>query len=116
MECEVSKFYKPKQSANTLFRFFTKKEYLFNVIKNSALNPRYYVENVEYLNIERKKVAYPMICFCDINLHKISGHIDFYGKYGIAFSKEWGKMKGIQPIQYINPNSILSKDFSEVFN
>lgn len=42
--------------------------------------------------------------------------MNLYGKYGIAFSKSWGIEKGIQPLQYINRNSILCQDFSEAFN
>ena len=106
----------PLQSANTLFRFFKKLEYLEDVIEKSALLPRYYNEDVSYLNIPFKNLAYPMICFCDINFHKLEPHIEFYGEYGIAFSKSWGEINGVQPIQYINPNSNNCKDFSEAFN
>ena len=105
----------PIQSANTLFRFFTKLDYLLGTIEKSALIPRYYPETVDYLKIDRNHIAYPMICFCDINLHKMASHIDFYGGYGIAFSKDWGIKQGIQPIQYVNPNSPMRKDFTEAF-
>lgn len=57
-----------------------------------------------------------MKCFCDINLHRINRHLDWYGYYGLAFSKEWGMRNGIQPIQYINPDSALRKDFSFLFS
>lgn len=57
-----------------------------------------------------------MKCFCDINLHRIQCHLDWYGYYGLAFPKEWGMKNGIQPIQYINPDSKLRKDFSFAFN
>lgn len=106
----------PIQSANTLFRFFKKADYLFGTLEKSAMIPRYYVETIDYLDVQMKHVAYPMICFCDINLHKMSEHIGFYGAYGIAFSKEWGMNKGIQPIQYVNKNSPLCKNFAEAFD
>ena len=41
--------------------------------------------------------------------------MEWYGYYGIAFSKEWGMKKRIQPIQYINRDSYLCKDFSSAF-
>ena len=50
------------------------------------------------------------------NLHRISQHLDWYGYFGLAFSKEWGMRKGIQPIQYINPYSELRKDFTSLFS
>lgn len=105
----------PKQSANTLFRFFTKSEYLFCSLDKEAMIPRYYPETVDYLDIDMLHVAYPMICFCDINLHKIDDHMTFYGGYGLAFSKQWGIRNGVQPLQYINPHSILHDDFSVAF-
>ncbi|MBS5697337.1 MAG: hypothetical protein KHW82_14505 [Lachnospiraceae bacterium] len=57
-----------------------------------------------------------MICFCDITVNRLEEHMNLYGKYGIAFSKSWGIEKGIQPLQYVNRNSILCQDFSEAFN
>lgn len=106
----------PIQSANTLFHFIGKLEYLISILEREAIVPRYCTETVDYLEIPHKSIAYPMLCFCDINLHKIENHISFYGRYGIAFSKEWGIKMGIQPIQYVNKNSYLCKDFSEAFN
>ena len=105
----------PVQSADTLFHFVDKLEYLLPVIKQFAIVPRYCTEDIDYLEIGMNKIAYPMLCFCDINLHKMQEHISFYGGYGIAFSKKWGIDKGIQPVQYINPNSILKDDFRKAF-
>lgn len=112
---DVDYDWQPKQSANTLFRFFKRLRYLHQTLEKSAVIPRYYSETVEYLDIEYPHIAYPMICFCDINLHKMEEHVDFYGGYCIAFSKEWGIKNGIQPIQYVNRESILCKDFSKAF-
>ena len=81
-------------------------------------------------------------CFCDIPLHRIverfplsvekeksdsdiddailkkiteSTHTDFYGKYGIAFSKRWAQTKNLQPVQYINEKSTAAKQFKDSF-
>lgn len=106
-----------KIQADTLFTFTSQIEYLIPYIENACLYPRYCDEDIEYLNIEKyKKIYIPMKCFCDINLHRIDCHLDWYGYYGLAFPKKWGMKNGIQPIQYINPDSNLRKDFSEVFN
>lgn len=103
--------------ADTLFTFTSELEFLIPYIENACLYPRYCDEDIEYLKIEKlKKIYIPMKCFCDINLHRINFHLDWYGYYGLAFPKEWGMNKGIQPIQYINPVSKLRKDFSTVFN
>lgn len=103
--------------ADTLFTFTSELEFLIPYIENACLFPRYCDEDIKYLNIEDlKKVCIPMKCFCDINLHRIGRHLDCYGYYGLAFPKEWGMKNGVQPIQYINPESRLCKDFSVVFN
>lgn len=106
-----------KIQADTLFTFMTHLEFLITSVKQSMLSPRYCEEDVSYLNInDIKKLAFPMKCFCDINMHKLDEHLDWYGFYGLAFPKEWGMKNKIQPVQYINPDSYLCEDFSEAFS
>ena len=114
---------KPKQhtpstiQADTLFTFTPKLEFLIPYIKTKMISPRYCVEDISYLKIPKlKKIAFPMKCFCDINMHRLNVHLDWYGYYGLAFSKEWGMSRGIQPIQYINQNSELRNDFTAAFS
>ena len=105
-----------KVQADTLFTFTTQLDYLIDSIKNSMLSPRYCEEDISYLKINRiKKIAFPMKCFCDINIHRLENHLAWYGYYGLAFSKEWGMINKIQPVQYINPSSLLCKDFAQAF-
>ena len=75
-----------KVQADTLFTFTSEPEFLIEYIKLKMIAPRYCEEDVEYLSIPGiKKMAYPMKCFCDINLHKIDEHLSWYGYYGLAF-------------------------------
>lgn len=80
-------------------------------------------------------------CFCDIPLHKLTEsfnlnpvgenyqrlstnekkkiknnytHTDFYGEYGIAFSKKWAEKNDLQPIHYLNEQSQYTKNFAEM--
>lgn len=102
--------------ADTLFTFMNCLDYLIQIINTSMVSPRYCVEDISYLKLRKiKKIAYPMKCFCDINLHKMNEHLQWYGYYGLAFSKEWGMKNQIQPIQYINPDSELRADFTNAF-
>ena len=102
--------------ADTLFTFTSQLEFIIKPLKNKMLSPRYCVEDISYLNINQlKRLAYPMRCFCDINLHRLGEHLAWYGYYGLAFSKEWCMKNFIQPIQYINPESHLCMDFAEAF-
>lgn len=108
--------YKSIQSANSLFNFMRKTEYLKLILKNKAFIPRYYEEVIDYLNISKiTKIAFPMTCFCDIHVQKISSHCSNYGSIGIGMSKIWGINSGIQPIHYMNPNSRIIKELQELF-
>lgn len=106
-----------KVQADTLFTFTSQLDFLISSLKLKMLSPRYCTEDVSYLRITSvKQIAIPMKCFCDINMHRLGEHLQWYGYYGIDFSKEWGMKKRIQPIQYINKDSYLCKDFSAAFN
>lgn len=135
------------QSANTLFHFMSKSEYLKSILMNRAIVPRYCMENIEYLDIHIgdisfKEVAILQKCFCDIPFHKLTDnfevngvgevykllndfeklilaknntHPDYYGKFAIAFSKSWGENKNLQPVHYINENSLYKIEFTKLF-
>lgn len=105
----------PSQTADTLFNFVKERKFLEDAIRSKKLSARYCKENIEYLHLGIKEIAFPMKCFCDINMHKLEEHLSWYGYYGIAFSKKWGMELGIQPLQYINPESELCKEYGLAF-
>lgn len=112
-----SEYSRSTQSANVLMKFMKKIDYLKEIINRQAIAPRYYEESIEYLEINSlNKIAFPMVCFCDINLSKLTEHVAYYGKFGIALTKDWGMRQGIQPIHYINKNSNIKKDMSYLFS
>lgn len=117
-----------KIAADALFNFMRKYDYLKKIINNMAINPRYYPEDVSYLKLEKESEEInewyiPMTCFCDIPLHQIAHHAQGtpggfpgYGKFAIAFHKKFGIDKGIQPIHYLNEESIQVKELSLAMN
>ena len=114
---KIPKHIPSKVHPDILFTFMTKMEYLLNCLQHKMVSPRYCEEDVRYLKIKGvKSLAYPMKCFCDINLQKLNLHMDWYGDYGIAFYKKWGMEHNIQPLHYLNETSDLLEDFSRVFN
>lgn len=115
---EYAKTHVPSEmQADTLFTFMSQIDYLLPIIKTAMIFPRYCEEDLSYIGIDGfKRMAYPMKCFCDINIHRLETHLSWYGYYGIAFSKEWGMRNKIQAVQYINPDSELCRDFSQVFS
>ena len=117
--------------SNSLFHFTPKEEYLLDILENGFW-PRYCFEDIEWLipkdlknELEKQEegpilefikylikrnissIAYPMSCFCDIPLSKITAHTDFYGSFGLGMKKEWGIRKGLNPIFYLSDNSII---------
>lgn len=67
------------QSANTLFHFMTKFEYLEDILLRNAIVPRYCKEDLEYLKICNEGASFSEIyvlqkCFCDIPFHKLTEH------------------------------------------
>ena len=97
--------------------------------------------NLMYGNNQIRTISVLQKCFCDIPLHRITEnfpltvineensldddvikkckegntHTDFYGRYGIAFSKSWAQNHNLQPVQYINPKSTLAIQFKDTF-
>ncbi len=118
--------------SNSLFHFTPEEEYLLDILENGFW-PRYCSEDIEWLipkdlknELEKQEeddlfisfiknliknnissIAYPMSCFCDIPLSKITAHTDFYGGFGLGMTKEWGIRKGLNPIFYLSDNSII---------
>ena len=111
-----NKYPRPKQSANTLFNFMKKQIYLKQILQHRAIIPRYVNEDISYLGISEKTVSIPMTCFCDISIPRIEEHTKIYGRYGIAFYKDWCISRKIQPIHYINPDSGIQHDFLNAFS
>ena len=130
------------QSANTLFHFMKEERFLLDAIRRKRLAPRYCEENIEYLEIGYDRAYILQKCFCDIPLHKLmenfpicldqeksaeltsdelnklqhnNTHTDYYGKYGIAFSKSWCKEHNLQPVHYLNERSSYTRELAEVF-
>lgn len=110
-----------KESANTLFNFMREYEYLEAALAKMALMPRYVNENVEYLNLQNEQglirnLCIPMLCFCDINFHKILPHCVNYGNFGIGLAKDKVPTDQVQPVNYLNKDSPVAKDLSAGIN
>lgn len=72
------------QSANTLFHFVSKAEYLKTILETRYISPRYCIENIDYLNIKNEELTFSEVavlqsCFCDIPFHKLFDTIEVTG-------------------------------------
>lgn len=102
-----------KQSANTLFHFLGELEYLEDILTCSCIYPRYCKEEYNFLPRKFPNLIFPMRCFCDIYIEKLSIRCDDYGRYGIGFKRDIMLKRGVQPVQYINDKSDLKKNLYE---
>jgi hypothetical protein len=96
---------KPKSS--TLFHFTKSLDILKNIL-DKGFFPRYSLEDISWL-VEEKRVAYPMVCFCDIPISRLTEHVDFYGYYGLGMTRDWGLVNGLNPITYLSYTSPLAE-------
>lgn len=94
-------------SANSVFHITTS----FNSLEGILMNKFYpsYCKELIYYENKKDYIIVPMIAFCDVPLSMIKNLK--YGEYGIGLSKEWAKEKGLNPVLYIERNSILAKNF-----
>lgn len=89
----------------TLFHFTKSIEVLKSILKN-GFYPRFSLEDIAWLGSSQDDaVAFPVICFCDIPLSRITEHVNFYGQYGIGMKQDWGAANGLNPIVYVSQTS-----------
>lgn len=94
--------------SDNLFHFTKSLQILKTILKN-GIEPRYCLEDIEWIGTSHTQVAYAMKCFCDIPLTRISEHKEFYGHYGIGLTKEWGLKNGLQPVIYLREDGSIKK-------
>jgi Putative abortive phage resistance protein AbiGi, antitoxin len=97
-----------KPKSDNLFHFTRNLDRLKSILLD-GFKPRYCLEDTRWLGLKWKFIAYPMICFCDIPISRITQHTDFYGDYGLGMSKDWGLTNRLTPVLYAAPGSLTSK-------
>ncbi|MBW4793803.1 abortive infection system antitoxin AbiGi family protein [Pseudomonas tolaasii] len=100
--------------SNTLFHF-TKNVETLKLILKGGFWPRYCLEDVAWLGYEQfSYIGYPMVCFCEIPLTRISEHVDFYGSFGIGLTREWAEKNGLNPVFYVSGGNNVSGAYREL--
>ncbi|MDN3637658.1 abortive infection system antitoxin AbiGi family protein [Simiduia curdlanivorans] len=69
--------------------------------------PRFCYEDISWCSKESFFLN-AMVCFCDISLPKLNNHTEFYGRYGIGMTREWGIANGLNPLMYVSEYSYAS--------
>ncbi|HGS4960874.1 TPA: abortive infection system antitoxin AbiGi family protein, partial [Vibrio parahaemolyticus] len=97
-----------KPKSDSLFHFTRSLDVLKSILRNGIF-PRYCMEDIEWMGGNNDYVAYPMSCFCDIPLSRISEHTSFYGRFGLGLSKEWGRKNNLNPVIYSSEDGLTQK-------
>jgi len=102
-----------KPRSNTLFHFTKNENVIFEIFK-SGFWPKYSLEDIQWQGFKDLDfIAFPMVCFCDIPLGRISDHIGFYGEYGLGLTKEWAERNNLNPLIYVSVGSDLNNCISK---
>lgn len=90
---------------SSVFKFTRDYKLLKKIIRDGII-PNYCEED---LSFDKTKfvVGIPMASFCDIPISLLDEHIERYGKYGIALSKDWAIKRGLTPVMYIANNDVI---------
>ncbi|WP_373523651.1 abortive infection system antitoxin AbiGi family protein [Aquiflexum sp.] len=98
--------------ASSLFHFTGDHLNILKILEGKSLRASFNIETVQDFFPNKKFIATPMVCFCDIPLKFISrDHTKRYGSYGIGFKKDWGIKNKVSPILYRLEQSGFSNSF-----
>ena len=100
-------------STESIIHYTSKYEYLTSIIKE-GFRIKYCAEEIA-LDNGTSKSAHPMLSFCDIPLSASKEHFEKYGNYGIGLSKKWAKKTGINPVIYIDKDSLIAETLLKFF-
>jgi hypothetical protein len=101
-------------SSESLFHFTSSMKNIVSIL-TKRFHLTYCKEEI-YFGKESNIEYYPMITFCDLPIGLIKGHIEKYGSYGIGMTKEWGIKNGLNPVLYIEKDSILTDDIGSTLD
>lgn len=94
--------------AETLFHFTKSLDIVLQILQNGFI-PRFCLEDIEWMQMNNRHLAFAMSSFCDIPLSRITEHTSFYGQYGLGLTKEWGLRNGLNPVVYFPPSGHIPK-------
>lgn len=100
-------------STNSIIHYTDTFEILTSIL-DEGFRIKYCSEKIKLGTAGTSNAAHPMLSFCDIPLSDSEQHFDAYGKYGIGLSKKWAISMGINPVLYIDKNSLFATTLHEL--
>lgn len=101
-------------SSNSIIHFTKTKESLIGILRENF--KIYYCLEELKLNGNEYALGVPMVSFCDIPLSEVKDHISKYGAYGIGLTKKWAEKNKLNPVLYMEDESLLSKSYTTIFH
>jgi hypothetical protein len=95
-------------TSDTLFHFTSSLKNLKNILDIKFRLT--YCHEEYFLTNKKQSSYYPMLSFCDIPLSLAKNQIKKYGPYAIGMSKDWAMKNNLNPVVYIEKDSLLAKD------
>jgi hypothetical protein len=102
-------------STNSIIHY-TKSFEILSLILREGFRIKYCAEVLKFGKTKNSRAAHPMISFCDIPLSDSSQHFDAYGKYGLGLTKEWAVRNGVNPVLYIDKDSLIAESIYSLIN
>lgn len=99
-------------STNSIIHY-TKSIGILKLILKEGFKLKYCDESLK-LKDGSSAAAHPMVSFCDIPLSESQKHFESYGHYGIGLTKEWAVKNEINPVLYIDSNSLVAENLSNL--
>ncbi len=93
-------------STNSIIHYTSSFDVLTAILKE-GFRVKYCAEKLQ-LKSTSSLAAHPMISFCDIPLSDSTQHFAAYGRYGIGLSKAWAVANGVNPVIYVDKNSLFA--------
>ena len=100
-------------STNSIVHYTNSLDNLIGILQE-GFRIKYCSERLNLGKSRYSSAAHPMISFCDIPLSASIQHFEAYGKYGIGLSKKWAFEIGINPVLYIDENSLFAENLYEL--
>lgn len=98
-------------TSDTLFHFTKSLSNLESILSNK-FKLSYCKEEISFSESNHNHY-FPMVTFCDIPLSLANEHRKKYGNYAIGLSKDWGIKNKLNPVIYIEKNSLMAEDLSK---
>lgn len=103
-------------SSKSIIHYTDSLKNITGIIEQSGFRLKYCLETIVLQKDELPPLlsaAFPMVSFCDLPLTLAKEHILSYGSYGIGLSKDWAKRNHLNPVLYVEYDSVTSEYIKE---